>query len=157
MGAQKTGLKGSSFTMAHTLGRTTSLGYELKEIMHANHQLVGLEDGYSLSVCLSKWRSQLRTELTSNHHLSRRQPSLAASIPEVFPSAEILDLYVNPAIGKPPYVLPNWDVRSPDSAQMTRSLSQLFCWGWKRIWCMLQEAVWVGYMVQHLLEVFFLH
>lgn len=95
---RKTGLRGCSFNMARTLARTTSLGHELMEIMQGNHQLVEFDNGYFLSVRLSEWRSRLRTELKSNHHLSRRQPALAASIPETFPQPEILDLYINPAI-----------------------------------------------------------
>jgi Holliday junction resolvase YEN1 len=86
----QTGLANCGIAIAHGLARTR-LGDSL---LTATFTL-SME---ALNVFLKSWRTQLRTELSTNSHgyLSRKCQSLAEQVPESFPDLHHILLYAKP-------------------------------------------------------------
>ncbi|KAI5990448.1 hypothetical protein EDD15DRAFT_2280291 [Pisolithus albus] len=91
--------------------------------------------GERLDDFLSEWRDQIRAELRSNKSgfLPSKKPSLAASLPDSFPSIPVLLSYVSPITSEterprhppPPVMWPN----DPDPAQIASLCELYFEWG----------------------------
>lgn len=91
--------------------------------------------GERLDDFLSEWRDQIRAELRSNKSgfLPSKKPSLAASLPDSFPSIPVLLSYVSPITSEterprhPP--LPVMWPSDPDPAQIASLCELYFEWG----------------------------
>ncbi|KAI6161570.1 hypothetical protein EDD17DRAFT_1586906 [Pisolithus thermaeus] len=91
--------------------------------------------GERLDDFLSEWRDQIKAELRSNKSgfLPSKKPSLAASLPDSFPSVPVLLSYVSPITSEterprhppPPVMWPS----DPDPAQIASLCELYFEWG----------------------------
>ncbi|KAI6120286.1 hypothetical protein EDD16DRAFT_1577133 [Pisolithus croceorrhizus] len=91
--------------------------------------------GERLDDFLSEWRDQIKAELRSNKSgfLPSKKPSLAASLPDSFPSIPVLLSYVSPITSEterprhppPPVMWPS----DPDPAQIASLCELYFEWG----------------------------
>ncbi|KAI6030976.1 PIN domain-like protein [Pisolithus marmoratus] len=113
--------------------------------------------GDRLDDFLSKWRNQLRTELRSNKSgfLPSKRPSLAAYLPDSFPSIPVLLSYVSPLTSQteqpshaPSPVLWSSD---PDPARIASLCELYFEWGVRdNIMKHFRTVLWQGVMCRAL-------
>ncbi|KAI6030288.1 hypothetical protein EDC04DRAFT_3091706 [Pisolithus marmoratus] len=110
--------------------------------------------GERLDEFLSQWRNQIRAELRSNKSgfLPSKKPSLAASLPDSFPSIPVLLSYVSPITSEterprhpsPPVL---W-LSDPDPAQIASLCELYFEWGVKDIIIKrFRTVLWPGIVV----------
>ncbi|KAF5317266.1 hypothetical protein D9611_003490 [Ephemerocybe angulata] len=134
-----------SFELARKLART-SLAFELYIIIQTETPLE-----HDPAVSMYHWRKALRAELVRGTRIGRRALSVAAKLPEVFPSSDLVGLYVNPVVGPSDNSgAADWAVQLPNSAAITRLASVGFRWSWTRTVDFLRE-VWAGYILHHFL------
>ena len=95
--------------------------------------------GERLDDFLSEWRNQIRVELKTNSSgfLPSKKPTLAASLPDSFPSLPVLLSYVSPITSeteRPRHPLPPvlW-LNDPDPAQIAALCELYFEWGVKDV------------------------
>ncbi|OBZ73129.1 Flap endonuclease GEN 1 [Grifola frondosa] len=117
---------------------------------------VSLEDA-ALTLFLHGWRNNLRWLLCSdpNGYLGRRHVALASTIPDTFPTVDILRAYVYPATSSPEALL---DVGfcgaiSFDLARLARTCEQYFTWGDNvtNLLKKFEKMVWPGVVLRLLM------
>ncbi|KAK7006106.1 flap endonuclease GEN 1 [Favolaschia claudopus] len=138
------GVRGCGANIAHPLAKC-GFGRELR------HILVSFA-GDQRSQELALWRDRLRAELRTNSSnlLQRKQPRLAASIMDTFPSSRVIDLYINPYtswsfnfIGRAPQG-EDWVPREPDIRALVAFAKDRLNWSGEELVKRFPTVVWPG-------------
>jgi len=107
---------------------------------------------------LCAWREDLCYELMTNPHrcLPSRQPVLSASIPDSFPSLDILFLYIRPLISPFPVIDqgPAWTSQNINIERMAKLCERTFSWGGTMIITKFINIIWSGVSFRQVLEVY---
>ncbi|KAK7054028.1 flap endonuclease GEN 1 [Favolaschia claudopus] len=138
------GILGCGAEIAHALAKC-GFGRELR------HLLVSYAGDRRVRE-LALWRDRLRAELRSNtsNLLRKKQPRLAASILDMFPSSRVVDLYTNPYtswsfnyVGSAPQV-ENWMPQEPDIPALVAFAKDKINWTQEEIEKRFPSVIWPG-------------
>ena len=128
IGRNQAGLPGCGMVIAHKLTQS-GLG---RSLLHAARQ----QPLQGLSASLTTWRRELRSELENDPHghMGRKHPKVARSIPDNFPSSEVIMNYVQPVTSWSggnnaiPPAGDAWVLRQPSLPQLGVLCERHFTW-----------------------------
>ncbi|KAI9068815.1 hypothetical protein FKP32DRAFT_1754195 [Trametes sanguinea] len=125
------GLEGCGVALAHGLAKC-GFGDSLLEAARSKSR-------EELEEFLDVWRDEIRAELRTNArgHLPRKSPKLSKSIPDDFPSIDVVLAYTNPVTSEvkgPGHknAVVDWD-KEPDLGKIAALCEMYFEWGIKEI------------------------